>query len=168
MLRTGQIEKIWNIEDYKTLEYKYDTHKDFDLLDQYESLGHSRSHMTLYNYFEPNPMPKSVKAVIENFQHFKNISVAVNLFKPGQYLPVHIDLFGRYRTVHRLDDTAKIARAIVMLEDSEPGQISQACESTFGNWNAGFWLQWDEHDPHAFYNFSMQDRYALQITGVLA
>lgn len=167
MLTTGHITPNWNIDDYKALDYKYDTHKDSQLLDQYEQLGHSRSNMTLYNYFEPNPMPAGIGSVLKNFEHLSNISVAVNLFKPGQYLPTHVDLFERYRSVHGLDASANIVRTIVMLEDSEPGQISQACEATFGTWQAGFWLQWSESDPHAFYNFSMRDRYALQITGVL-
>jgi hypothetical protein len=169
MLTTGHIHPQWNIEDFKTLAYKYDTHKDSKLLDQYEQLGHSRLNMTLYNYFEPNPMPAVVKDFnLYYFSHLTNISVAINLFKPGQYLPMHVDLFEKYRQVHNLDKSSSIFRTIVMLEDSEPGQISQACNKTFGEWKAGFWLQWEESDPHAFYNFSMKDRYAVQITGTIA
>ena len=169
MLTVGQMYPKWDIEEFKTLEYKYDTHKDSELLDQYERLGHSRSNMTLYNYFEPNPMPSSIgDYILGNFPRFSHTSVAVNLFKPGQYLPVHVDLFERYRAVHGLDKSAKVVRAIVMLEHSEPGQISQACSSTYASWHAGFWLQWEEPDAHAFYNFSMKDRYAVQITGTIA
>jgi hypothetical protein len=169
MLTTGHIHPQWNIEDFKTLAYKYDTHKDSKLLDQYEQLGHSRSNMTLYNYFEPNPMPVSIRDdILNNFPQLTNVSIAVNLFKPGQYLPTHVDLFEKYRSVHGLDKSADVARVIVMLEDSESGQISQACNQTFGEWNAGFWLQWEESDPHAFYNFSMKDRYAVQITGTIS
>lgn len=168
MLTTGNLYPEWDIEDFKKLAYKYDTHKDADLLSKYESLGHSRNNMTLYNYFEPNPMPEIVnRYILPKFSHLSHVSVAVNLFKPGQYLPVHFDLFEKYRAVHSLDKSAKIARAILMLEDSESGQISQACNETYGEWRAGFWLQWEEPDLHAFYNFSMKDRYALQVTGVI-
>ena len=169
MLLSGYISPNWDLEEYKNLSYKLDTHKDSKLLDQYETTGHSRLHMTLYNYFEPNPMPSSVKDnVISSFTNLTNISVAVNLFKPGQYLPVHVDLFEKYRQVHNLNSTDKIVRTIVMLENSEPGQISQVCDQTFGNWSSGFWLQWEESDPHAFYNFSMKNRYALQITATIS
>jgi hypothetical protein len=167
VLITGHITPNWDLDKFKTLSYKYDTHKDTELLDRYVKLGHVRSSMTLWNYFQPNPMPSSVEYVLTNFEHMSNISVAVNLFKPGQYLPTHVDLFERYRSVHNLRSSANIVRTVVMLEDSEPGQISQACDATFGSWIAGFWLQWSESDPHAFYNFSMKDRYALQITGVI-
>jgi hypothetical protein len=167
MLTTGYVIPSWNLEDFKLLNYKYDTHKDADLLDQYELAGHNREHMTLYNYFEPNPFPDSVKSIIANFK-LNNVSVAVNLFKPGQYLPVHIDLFEKYRQVHNLNKDREIVRIIVMLENSESGQISQVCDETFGNWSAGFFLQWQESDSHAFYNFSMKDRYAVQITGTIS
>ena len=164
----GNLLPDWNIEEFKTLEYKYDTHKDSALLDKYESLGHSRNNMTLYNYFEPNLFPTCVRdSIIPQFS-MSNVSVAVNMFKPGQYLPMHVDLFERYRQVHGLDKSVRIVRTIVMLEDSEPGQISQVCDQTIGNWSAGFWLQWEESDLHAFYNFSMKDRYALQITGTIS
>lgn len=168
MLTTGQIQPTWDIADYQDLPFKYDTHKNALLLDQYESAGHDRKMMSLFNYFEPNPMPSSVTEIVARFSHILNKSAAINMFKPGQYLPMHVDLFGKYRTLHDLTDNHKIVRVIVMLEDSEPGQISQVCDETIGKWNAGYWLQWDETDPHAFYNFSMSDRYAIQITGVLS
>lgn len=167
MIKSGQIIPLWNIEQFKNLNYKHDTHKDTVLLDQYESLGHSRLNMTLYNYFEPNPMPQSVvDHVLPRFCELSHVSVAINLFEPGQYLPPHVDLFEKYREIHKLDNSAKIVRTIVMLEDSEYGQISQAGNHTYGSWQAGFWLQWQETDIHAFYNFSMNNRYAIQITGV--
>lgn len=168
MLTTGQIHPTWDIAEYQSLQFKYDTHKDAELLDQYESAGHVRSMMTLFNYFEPNPMPSSVADIVVQFPHIKNKSAAINMFKPGQYLPMHVDLFGKYRTLHNLTNDHRIVRVIVMLENSAAGQISQVCDTTVGVWSAGYWLQWDETDPHAFYNFSMSDRYAIQITGVLS
>jgi hypothetical protein len=165
MLNTGHIEPNWNIEDFKTLNYKFDTHKDDRLLNEYASHGHSKMYMTLWNYFQPNPMPKSVdNYIIPAFDHLDHIAIAINLFKPGQYLPMHVDLFGRYKQVNKLNNE-EVTRIIIMLEDSQPGQVSQACGKTFGEWVAGDWIQWDSDDPHAVYNLSMHNRYAIQITG---
>ncbi len=165
MLQTGFIEPKWNIEDYKKLNYKFDTHKDNDLLNDFAKQGHSKMHMTLWNYFQPNPMPESVdNYIVPAFSHLDHISVAINLFTPGQYLPMHTDLFGRYKQVNNLTDE-EITRVIIMLEDSSPGQVSQACGKTFGEWQAGFWIQWDSPDPHAVYNLSLENRYAIQLTG---
>jgi hypothetical protein len=52
-----------------------------------------------------------------------------------------------------------------MLEDSCPGQILQFENRVVGNWKAGDWFGWIGNELHAFYNFSMIDRYAIQITG---
>lgn len=165
MLKTGYIEPKWNIEDFKTLNYKFDTHKDDVVLNEYASHGHSKMYMTLWNYFQPNPMPESVdNYIVPTFGHLDHIAIAINLFKPGQYLPMHTDLFGRYKQVNNLTNE-EITRVIIMLEDSQPGQVSQACGKTFGDWEAGFWIQWDSDDPHAVYNLSMQNRYAIQLTG---
>ena len=165
MFNKGHIEPRWNINEFKSLNYKHDTHKDDQLLDKYEESGHDRSHMTLYNYFQPNPLPDCVfDYIVPHFEELTHIGVAVNYFKPAQYLPVHVDLFGKYSAVHELDDE-EITRIIIMLEDSQPGQISQVCDETIGKWSAGDWFQWDSDDPHAFYNFSTHDRYAIQLTG---
>lgn len=160
----GHIEPNWDINEFRVLNYKYDTHKDQDLLDEYEAAGHSMDHMTLYNYFQPNPMPDIVWSYIVPQFPVDNVGIAINYFKPGQYLPIHVDLFEKYKTVNGLTDEA-IVRIIIMLEDSVPGQISQVCDATYGKWSAGDWFSWDEPDPHAFYNFSMVDRYAIQLTG---
>lgn len=165
MFNSGHIEPKWDILEFKRLNYKHDTHKDKDLLDQYAEVGHRMESMTLYNYFQPNPFPPVVfDYIVPHFKNLEHVGVAINYFKPGQYLPVHVDLFGKYSAVHELDDE-EITRIILMLEDSSPGQISQICDETIGNWKAGDWFQWDSDDPHAFYNFSMKDRYAIQITG---
>jgi hypothetical protein len=110
-------------------------------------------------------MPESVdNYIIPAFDHLDHIAIAINLFKPGQYLPMHVDLFGRYKQVNKLNNE-EVTRIIIMLEDSQPGQVSQACGKTFGEWCAGNWIQWDSDDPHAVYNLSMHDRYAIQLTG---
>jgi hypothetical protein len=166
MFNSGHLKPLWNIAEFKSLDYKYDTHKDQDLLDQYAEAGHKMDSMTLYNYFQPNPFPNVVQDyIVPHFSsNLEHIGVAINYFKPGQYLPVHVDLFGKYSAVHELEDE-QITRIILMLEDSAPGQISQVGDNTIGKWSAGDWFQWDSEDPHAFYNFSTKDRYAVQITG---
>jgi hypothetical protein len=54
-----------------------------------------------------------------------------------------------------------------MLENSSPGQILQIKDRAIAHWSAGNWYGWKDFDLHAFYNFSMENRYAVQITGTL-
>lgn len=167
MIRKFSIEKKWNIEDFYKLNYFLTTHKDEKLINQYHESGHSLEMMTLYNYHEPSPMPNIVHDFIKpQFSFLDSISIGVNLFKPGQYLPVHTDLFGKYIKVHNVDYD-KIVRYILMLENSEDGQILQIENSLFTGWVSGDCFGWSCSEKHAFYNFSIKNRYAIQITGVL-
>ena len=169
MLKLGHVTPRWTPTDFLGLSYKYDTPADTgskSLIQEYMKAGHNFYNMSMYNYFESSPMPEFVNYIKSNFSHFKNVSAAINLFKPGQYLPYHVDRFEKYKKFNNIVDE-QIVRVIVMLEDSVPGQISHICDSAFGLWNAGDWFQWDAADYHTFYNLSLHNRYAVQLTGTI-
>lgn len=162
----GNINLDVNIEDFKSLSYNSATidqsyHKD------YISAGHLEDAMILYNYFEPSPMPNCVDVIKEHFSFLSPISVAVNLCKPGQYLPLHSDLYKRWMLVHNINNINNIFRAIIMLQDSQLGQILQIENTVITDWKQGDYYSWTGSTPHAIYNFSKQDRYAVQVTGFL-
>lgn len=157
----------WNIEDFHNLDYSWSTHQDAEVVNEYVASGHSREKLSLYKYHLPNPMPKSVdEYILPQFSFLDKASPAVNYFKPGQYLPLHTDLYGRYMEINRVDHT-NVIRCMVMLEDNSPGQILQIRDTAHSTWKAGDCFYWNYDDVHAFYNFSMKDRYAIQITGVV-
>lgn len=168
MLESGKIPVQWNAEDFKTLDYKQDTIKTTYSLQQYIASGHNKDCIEIFNYFEPNPMPEGVEQTRAYFEllGYRNISIAVNLFKPGKYVPIHIDLYQRYKTFHALADET-VHRYILMLEDNSHGQILQIGNHCIGDWNAGNYFGWADEEHHAFYNFSMLPRYALQVTATL-
>lgn len=155
------------MEEFRRLDYKLDHHKDLALIDQYAESGHSRQSMTIWNYWEPNPMPASIDLVKKHFQELDQITVAVHKTNPGQYLPMHTDLYTRYNALFNAEGKFQVVRAVVMLEHSAPGQILQVGDQTHGNWQAGQVFRWINQTAHAIYNFSMQDRYAVQITGLM-
>lgn len=158
---------VWDIEEFKRLNYKKDYHKDLALTEEYVKSGHKRESMDLWNYWEPNPMPATVNEIKKYFSEFDNVSMAVHKTPPGYYLPMHRDLFGRFKEIHNLSDDVSIYRAIVMLEDSQPGQIFQIGNTAYAHWEAGQVFDWFDEELHAIYNFSMHDRYAIQITGAV-
>jgi hypothetical protein len=163
----GHIHPSWNIESFYNLDYKLDVYKDSNLINDYEESGHYREEMKLYNVFEPSYIPNVVyKIVLPEFNFITNISLAVNLFKPGQYLPYHKDIYGKYKDLHNLTNES-IIRIIVMLENGMPGQILEVGDKIYSRWKAGDWFGWINDEKHASYNFSNQDRYALQITGTV-
>jgi len=160
------IEPLWNIDNYKILDYKLDFHKDQTDNLRYIEAGHLARSLSLYNYFEPNPMPTSMEYIKSHFEKLHNISVAINLFKPGQYMPVHYDRFDAYKKIHKLNNVS-ICRYMVMLEDHASGQMLQIGNTVYHSWKAGAVFGWCNYDLHSFYNLSLVNRYAVQITGSL-
>lgn len=159
------IEPLWNIEEYKSLNYKLDNHKDQGLIKKYVKAGHRETSMTLYNYFEPNPMPDSIE-YIKSYFDLDCTSVAINMFMPGQYLPIHCDLYQAYKKHHDLTESQVINRYIVMLEDGIDGQMLTIGNVVYTMWKAGDTFVWKDCDKHTFYNMSIKSRYAAQITGI--
>ena len=165
MIHHFNIPPKWNILDYTNLDYKADFHKDQELVDTYVNAGHSRSAIALYNYFEPNPMPDSM-TYIKSYFNLLYTSAAVNKFAPGQYLPIHCDLYQAYKTHYNLASDQIINRYIIMLEDGIDGQMLTIANNTYTMWKAGDTFGWTDCDKHTFYNMSLKDRYAVQITGI--
>jgi len=160
------IDPKWDIRDFYNLDYILATHNDSFLVDEYISSGHNKEKISIYKYHEPNPMPSCMKHVRDKFSHWDKVGLAVNYFKPGQYLPMHTDLFGRYLQINNVKPD-NVNRCMVMLEDSSPGQILQIGDVCYCKWEAGDCFYWEYETPHAFYNMSMKDRYAIQVTGVV-
>lgn len=160
------IKPQWDIEDFKNLDYTYATHNDPLLVNEYLWAGHNKEKLSIYKYHEPNPMPTCMEYVKNLFSDWDSVGLAVNYFKPGQYLPLHVDLFGRYLKIHNTKPE-NVNRCMVMLEDSSPGQILQIDDVCHCKWKAGDCFYWEYETPHAFYNMSMIDRYAIQVTGVV-
>ena len=60
-----------------------------------------------------------------------------------------------------------IVRAVVMLEDWQPGQIILIDNKSYSGWKSGEYWCWKNDTKHSFYNMSIFDRYSLQITGTI-
>lgn len=155
----------WSIDEYKALDFKLDKHKNEEDNQRYIKAGHSKNALTLYNCFEPNPMPSSIEYIKTFFPQLLHVSVAVNLMRPGQYIPIHYDRYDAYKKYHGLTKDCRIARYLVMLEDSQPGQMLHVNNVIYNIWTAGGVFGWYNNDIHTFYNLSTKDRYAVQITG---
>lgn len=158
----GTIPVSWNIDDFKNLIYKFDP--DPKISEEYSSVGHFLESMKFYNCFENN-IPFTLDSIKENFDFLLNVRVAVNLFTPGQYIPLHFDRYERYVKLNQITDPTSITRIMLMLEDSVPGQFLQIENTVHSTWSAGDWFSWKYITPHAFYNLSKKSRYSLQITG---
>lgn len=162
----GHIKPIWNINDFKSLQYNNPVANTERVFENYLHSGHSDQALNIRNYHEPNPMPDCVEKIKQDFaKNYDKVSIAVNLFLPGCYVPMHSDDYKAYKRVHNVTKE-KVIRFIVMLEDHVPGQISCVEDYCITHWQAGDYVAWENNQTHAFYNMSMENRYALQITTV--
>ena len=157
-----------DVSEFYNLSYNQAT-VNSTYLDKFSAAGHDKDRMILYNYFEPNPMPEVVENVKSYFTFLDNVTAAVNLITPGNYLPYHSDLYERWMQIFNISRTRvnDIYRYIVMLEDSLPGQIIQIGNESYSSWHAGDFFSWNGTTGHAAYNFSLGNRYSIQITGIL-
>ena len=156
-----------DLEPYRALCFTPAYHKDTAVQAQYVAAGHELSRMKTHHCFEHLGVPPSALEIRDRFVWLDHKAVAVNLMLPGDYLPMHGDLYGAYRSLKNLHDQV-IERWIVMLHDSAPGQIIQIGDDACAKWRAGDSFGWRDDALHAAYNFSLSPRYALQITGVMA
>lgn len=164
-MKTFYIDPIWNIEDFKSLDYIVAPFHDDYEINEYMVAGHKRDSLNIYKYLEPNPMPTCVSEyIIPHFFDLNNVVSAVNLFKPAKYLPYHSDSYYAYKKLFNIT-TETIVRTVIMLDDWSPGQTILINKQSFSDWKSGDCFQWNDSTKHSFYNMSLVDRYALQITG---
>lgn len=103
---------------------------------------------------------------IDHFSHLHNHVFAVSKMLPGMILPYHTDEYAYFRNVNNVTHS-QIGRIIVYLEDWKPGHISEVGGKSISNWKQGDWIQWIGTTPHMVANLGFEDRYTLQITGIL-
>lgn len=159
----GKIEPTWNKEDLKNLLFVDETHRDKELNNTYVTAGHNLQNMAIGILQENMIFPDWAIKVKQNF-NFKNITTTIHRLRPGNYLPIHFDLYQNYKKIFNVS-TENIYRIIVFLEDWQPGHMLDINNKIYNNWSAGDYVGWINDTPHAAYNFGLNDRYTLQITG---
>jgi hypothetical protein len=155
-----------DISQFANLNYNKAT-IDQTYLSRYLAAGHNENQIVLYNYFEPNPMPQVVDEIKQHFSFLSPLSIAVNYCQPGQYLPLHSDLYKKWAEVFNVKEVGDIKRYIVMLEDHVPGQMLAVGNDVYTEWQSGDYFGWQGVTQHAIYNLSLKDRYAVQVTGIV-
>jgi hypothetical protein len=110
-----------------------------------------------------NPMP----AWTEKFLNvFEGINIGLSFYKMNtcNILPPHRDTYNRYIKLFNIQDTSKIHRAVIFLEDWRPGHIFEIEQTPITNWKAGEYVLWQYDAEHMAANLGLEPRYTLQIT----
>jgi len=161
-----QLYPFWN-EDYKTLDYINESFNDTQLLEVWTSQGYP-------NKFTGNmcdmrsQQPSWNQRIVEIFQGqgWRDVGTSYYRMDTGTVLPTHGDLYLKYIDVFKLQGREHtIRRAIIFLEDWQPGHYAEYMDQAFVNWRAGAVIEWTYDTPHMAANLGLTPRYTLQITG---
>jgi len=98
--------------------------------------------------------------------NFDHISWSFYRMRTGVVLPEHTDTFNRFKELYDCKDKT-IVRALIMLEDWRPGHYLDLAGLNLNTWSAGDYVVWEEHVSHTAANIGKQDRYTLQLTGLI-
>ena len=142
--------------DFKTVDYKRLPDPQFDI-EQKNLLGE------MYNDKMDND--KHNLNFLNKFG-WQNFAWALYKLPPGNWIPPHVDHFENYSKHYAIKDKSKIKRALVFLEDWQPGHLFVLEEKIVLNWKSGDYYIWTYNQQHWGGNFGAEIRYTLQLTGV--
>jgi hypothetical protein len=134
-------------------------------LHAWRSQGYTHESFTGTMYDSRNPMPEWCKLLSDHIG-LKNCGYVIYRMKTGDIMPTHVDHFRRYCEVFQVEKK-NVYRAIVFLEDWKPGHYFEIEGTAVCDYKKGDYVLWSNEVPHAAANIGIEDRYTLQITGVM-
>lgn len=163
-----RIEPFWD-DGYKTIDYVQEPFNDPATVETWIAQGYPNKfcgELADMRHRLPAWADKFIK--IYQAQGWQDVGIAFYRMRTGTVMPVHQDLYSRYIQVFNLQGREHtIRRALLLLEDWQPGHYLEVNGKGYVNWPAGKTVEWYYNTPHMAANIGLQDRYSLQITGHL-
>jgi hypothetical protein len=161
-----QLYPFWNNE-YKTLHYIKEQFNDSAQIARWKDQGYGdqfTGHMCDMRSEQPSWNRRFIDLFAE--QGWKDIGTSYYRMTTGTILPTHSDLYLKYIDLFGLQGLEHtIRRAVVFLEDWQPGHYAEYVDQAHVNWKAGSTVEWAYDIPHMAANMGPTPRYTLQITG---
>jgi hypothetical protein len=166
--KTYHIDRFWD-DEFKKLDYCFETFNDPDMLRKWNDHGFTNKICGDMCDMR-SPQPSWNHRFIQYFEAlgWQDIGTSYYRMRSGTVMPTHSDLYKAY--VQRFDLQGQehtIHRALILLEDWQPGHYLDCMGQAFVHWKAGDVVEWTYDTPHTAANIGWDDRYTLQITGHL-
>lgn len=158
--------KFWD-DEYKNLSYTREPFNDPASVAAWVTQGYTGS-FTGWMCDMRNTQPTWNNRFIEIFEAkgWRDVGTSYYRMDTGTVLPVHGDLYKKYVELFNLQGQEHwIYRAIVFLEDWQPGHYFEINGKAWTDWRAGDAVEWRYDTPHMAANIGLTPRYTLQITG---
>lgn len=163
-----QLYPFWD-DKYKTLDYINESFNDVAQTQEWCDLGYSNKFTgDMCDMRSSQPSWNTRFLEIFQGQGWQDVGTSYYRMGTGTVLPTHGDLYKKY--IELFDLTGRehtIRRAIVFLEDWQPGHYAEYLGQAYVNWRAGAVVEWTYDTPHMAANLGLTPRYTLQITGHL-
>jgi hypothetical protein len=166
LIHKYQLYPFWD-QSYKSLDYITESFNDTDCVQTWLDQGYSNK-FTGAMCDMRSPQPEWNQRFIEIFQGqgWHDVGTSYYRMDTGTVLPTHGDLYKKYIELFKLQGQEHtIRRAVVFLEDWQPGHYAEYLDQSFTNWRAGAIVEWPYDTPHMAANLGLTPRYTLQITG---
>lgn len=165
-VRRYQLHPFWD-DSYIGLDYNNETFNDPYQIHAWQSQGYAnRFTGDMCDMRATQPVWNQRFLDLFRGQGWQNIGTSYYRMSTGTVLPTHQDRYVRYIDLHGLlGREHTIRRAIVFLEDWQPGHYAEYEGQAFVNWKAGAVIEWNYDAPHMAANLGATPRYTLQITG---
>ena len=159
----GHVDPFW-CDSYKKFEYTKQniTCKE---IETWRNQGYTHQSFTGVMYDSSNEMPDWVNFVARSIG-LKKTGFVFYKMQTGDIMPTHIDHFSRYCEIFNVE-RKDVWRAIVFLDNWKSGHYFEVENTAVCNYKKGDYVLWNANTPHAASNIGIEDRYTLQITGLL-
>mgnify|MGYP001166390121 FL=1 len=115
-------------------------------------------------YSSKNPMPDWVNDVADQVG-LDNCGFVFYRMDQLDIMPPHIDHFETYCRIFDINRN-DVFRAIVFLQDWQPGHYFEYDGNGLVNWKKGDYVIYSTNTLHAASNIGVKPRYTLQVTGI--
>jgi len=167
MFDTGHVDPWWD-DSYKSLPYDI---PDLRLDDPTKTEEWDKQGFSVFKYGGGiYNMTQSMPVYAEPFMSvfdWKNTAIQFFILKPMWAVPPHCDGYPGYAKRNNITNLNQIRRGVVFLEDWKSGHYLEVDGQPFIKWKAGDWVWWQGATPHYAANIGLENRYTLQITGVI-
>ena len=160
------IPAFWD-DEFLGLEYLNETFNDAESVERWLALGYPNK-FTGDMCDMRSAQPSWNRIIIEVFDQlgWQDIGTSYYRMMPGTILPTHQDLYKKYIDIFGLQGQEHtIRRAVIFLQDWQPGHYLEVMNEPVGKWRAGDVIEWCYDTPHMAANMGAVPRYTLQVTG---
>ena len=168
LIKLSHVPLTWHNNEHRILSYVNAPFNDSDAVQTWESNGYAGMQFTgdMYDMQQPWPDWCNIEP-LSSFLGWRALSWSFYRMSTCTVLPEHADTYKRFKELNwqAQAPNATIHRAIVFLEDWQPGHVLTLNGQQVPQWEAGNMVEWTDDELHLAANIGLAGRYTLQLTG---